>query len=413
MPKTFAGKPSELPYGIHFANGGSGSLTFTGTNRLEGPFDVVSATSPAFTDLSGTAIRLAGQNFNLTGSVISKWKTGLLVRETTDEAIVRQNRFFGNQTAIDLSPQAPNTIDNMNLNLGCNRFDHRYIIQQPGQEIPFELTGNATGLRIGPGVSLFDNRIGGNGQTGTGFEFPNSNYWPRIGTGLDPDPVTNFTSILLENGGLLNYHRYGNEHLGKVVPEFDANTTLGVRERNLQNTFSVKPNDIQTHCTANYTTANCNFSSVGNCITSISENLSNYDASCTGGINWRLACTEGGAFDFVSFPITRPAPTDTSYQALVKVQETQFGEDPYLGQSIPNPGSGKINIPIFIPTKAKGGRLLVIEPGTGRKVHERNLGMGVHFIGLDVGHWNAGVYFYQLELEGGQAVKTQKMVVVH
>jgi hypothetical protein len=382
MPKTFPGKPSELPYGIHFANGGSGSLTFTGTNRLEGPFDVVSATSPAFTDLSGTAIRLAGQNFNLTGSVISKWKTGLLVRETTDEAIVRQNRFFGNQTAIDLSPQAPNTIDNMNLNLGCNRFDHRYIIQQPGQEIPFELTGNATGLRVGAGVQM--QNIGGQG--GPGFDPPAGNWWP-VGSSTDPsnpyppDPndypisgntisgwqsPTGWNSILNESSNAQwRYWRFANEFVGNFVNNGPANAFFV----DLTNFF------LKT------------------------------DASQANPANVPLdqILVNCGNFGLIEVFPTRQAVDSTLAPKPENVT--------WLGQNIPNPGSKSVSVPYHLAEKAEQVWLEVYDLGTGRILQHQYLpNEGSGSIELNLIRFASGLYGYRLMVDG-QAKAWKKMAI--
>ena len=179
----------------------------------------------------------------------------------------------------------------------------------------------------------------------------------------------------------------------------------------LNNVITVKPSDIQTHCNANY--LNCGYSDVPDCVESISDNLATYDPACTNNRTWRLACTDGGVFDFVSFPIARPAPTDTSLQAIVKVQETLYGELPYLGQSIPNPGSDKITIPLFVPLASEGAKLLILETATGRKIHQQDLALGAQFINLSVQTWAAGIYTYQMLLPTGQPPRAQKMVILH
>ena len=341
---------------------------------------------------------LRGLTYNSTLDYIPNFGISVDMGIGTDPTLnISGNTFKDMGVGVSLEASSSAILD---FTLKCNNFEQTTAIPS-GQE--------RFGLKIGQGVSLPGNRIGFDAEPG--HAPPNSNYWPREGTGLSPGDFDRYTSILNESANLITYWGYGNEHVGKVEPPDDVANNLGTRASFTQNTYTVTDGSITQWCTSHHSDPDCDYSTIAEC----EQDLMNNTPGCTGTITFIKACNEGGAFDNVTFPVLRPAPKDTSHQALVAVQEQIHGKQPYLGPSIPNPAYQKITIPIFLPVAIAEAELEFTEVATGRVVHKLVLPRnGVLMPEIDVHLWGAGVYSYRLIMNTTEnPPPTQKLVVVH
>jgi hypothetical protein len=85
-------------------------------------------------------------------------------------------------------------------------------------------------------------------------------------------------------------------------------------------------------------------------------------------------------------------------------------DEPYLGQSYPNPNQGKFNIEYFLPTDCKGE--IVIYDITGKKLAQSECKTGGReTLEFDVQHLTQGTYYYSLECNGLK-METRKMILV-
>jgi hypothetical protein len=306
------------------------------------------------------------------------------------KVIIYSNTFTDNRTGVYLDKGLHN------LNLRCNIFS---------QTTPIPSGEERIGLFIGQGASLEDNRIGGNNQNQTGP--PNGNYFPRTGAGLNATGVERFVSVKNESSNLIRYFRFGNELVRNVVPDQSSNLPNRILLPDLTNVYIVNDQNIEAHCAA---TNNCGMGSgfLAECSTAVLAS-----PACTGGlVQWVKACS-GGPTDNVSWPVAFRVSVDPGANQTTAALEVLGKKETALGQSIPNPGRDKIEIPIYLSESSGTASLQIIELATGKTVAQFHaLTPGETRLNLDVSQYAAGMYGYKLLPAKGKAPKALNFVII-
>ena len=120
----------------------------------------------------------------------------------------------------------------------------------------------------------------------------------------------------------------------------------------------------------------------------------------------------GGPSDEVSWPIARIA-VDPGADQATSAAATLGKKETALGQSIPNPGRDKIEIPYFLAEPSGQATLQIVEMATGKTVALfSDLKNGEGNLELDVRQYPAGVYGYKLLPAKGKAPKARNFVII-
>ena len=330
-----------------------------------------------------------------TGNTFTGLDYGIMVPTGSSGATpysITGNIFDGNKNGVYLGS------GQFKLELKCNVFS---------QTTPIPSGNTHVGLLIGENASLFQNRIGGN-ETSTMPESPNSNYFPRSGTGLNAGPVDGYVSIKNESPAQITYWQYHNELVRNVIPDFTSGLSNYLKLDVLTGlTYSVNDVTISNWCSSNYNSLSCGYSTIGVCEADLLNNL-----ACTNGATWVKACT-GGPIDNVSWPVARMSVDPGSNSVTTIIPSNQILESS-LGQSIPNPGRDRIVIPYFLAENTGKASLQIVEMATGKVVAiVTDLASGEGRLDVDVSRFSAGVFGYLLLTEKGKSPKAMNFVIIH
>jgi hypothetical protein len=336
------------------------ALSFTRRQESTGDLAPCDITGNFFED-NRTAIRFAYSNNNLGA--------------TTSLLDIKQNRFNGNQTSIDLD--APSTTSFpciTDFTLKCNRFDR-------GNS---NFGGTYVGLKLSNAHRLKFDAIGGDGS----FDFPKSpgaNIWPingnpsRVNAPCPPDfdvekfcgsswqSPTNWNSIQNNTNIPISVWRYKNEFVGVN----GLSVTKGIFNQRCytgkNDPQTIQPGDVQ---------------------------------ECGSGV------ADNGV---VVFP-TRMAVDSTQLATAIEAEKEAFANF-FLGQNQPNPGQDEVEIAYKLPAGTKDARISVFSLSGIATLLQFPLSGAEGKLKLSVSQLPAGIYAYSLVADG-QSLKTRKLVVI-
>ena len=108
-------------------------------------------------------------------------------------------------------------------------------------------------------------------------------------------------------------------------------------------------------------------------------------------------------------PIVANDKACKSYNTNLGIEEAA-NNGMYLGQNIPNPANNQTQIDYYTPDK--GNAKFSVLNGVGQLIYteSKDVLTGDHTIILDISKWQAGIYYYTLELNGARLYR--KMIIV-
>lgn len=337
-------------------------FAITGGSTLEGKANTFDSAKPRVGYYSNLAETLEGITFrNLDFGYFNEGVTGSLS--------IQGNTFENNTHSIYLNGGL------IALELRCNQF----------------ITDDAlarVGLRIGSGVTIENDGIGGNGTDPN--PNPNANIWPRKPNTTSAESPDNWVSIQKPDaGGELFYHRYTNEFIGYYEPN------SGLNQIQVPASLTAKsPKAVREWCE---TTFSGNQTQITACIAD-PMNMAGWNS------DWVAVCDN--LDDQTEYFPARQAVANGTTASLTQSTKNQI----YLGDPIPNPSRETATIELNWPKEK--GTLVVFELGTGKAVWQANLVSGRQNITVPVKAFSVGVYGYRLEGDC-PCPEPKRLIVIH